>query len=286
VTVAGAVPDDPLVLKGVDVFIPLKVPRDALGHADHAFNVIGRLRDSVTLAQAESELQVIAANIARDFPGTNQGWSVSTAPAFNWIVPDDLRRGLTILLAAVGMVLLIACANISNLLLTRAASRRHEIAVRKALGASIGALLRQLLAESLVLALAGGAAGLLAALWGVALLRGLLPADWPRAAAIAINPPVLLFSLAATLATGFLFGIAPAWHAARSDAAGALRASTRAGGTQGRSVRRLLVAGQLAMATLLVTGAALFLSTTQLPSPVTHRIHFSASCPHVRRCIL
>ena len=259
--VAGVVPDDRVIFRDVDMFVPVKIAVTQKGRGNHIVRAIARLRDGVTIEQADAEMKTVAANLARQYPATNGDWSARLQPAFEWIVPEELRRGLAVMLAAVGMVLLIACANISNLMLARAASRSQEMAVRKALGAGNPRLVRQLLTESALVAVLGGAAGVLAAWWGVAALRGAMPADWPRTAEVAVSRQVLLFSALITLVAGILFGLAPAWQAARTQVSDALKIGGRGATGGGRGIRRVLVALQLAMATALATGAGLFVES-------------------------
>jgi predicted lysophospholipase L1 biosynthesis ABC-type transport system permease subunit len=175
----------------------------------------------------------------------------------HWFVNAQLRTALVVLLCAVGCVLLIASANVANLLLARAASRQKEIAVRTALGASRGRLLRQLLVESLVLSVMGGAVGLIAALWGVDAINATMPANLLPVPDVRVDITVLLFALVLTISTGLLFGIAPAWHAAKTDLNEALKQATRASAGARSRLRNGLATAELALATILLIGAGL-----------------------------
>jgi len=206
-------------------------------------------------------MDLVAARVGAQYPEVKD-WGIHLFDFRSWIVSNDLRTALLVLLSAVGFVLLIACANIANLLLSRAASRQKEIAVRTALGASRGRMLGQLLTESLLLSAAGGAAGLLAALWTVQLMNRSLPPGVLPVPEVSIDSAVLLFALAVTLATGLLFGLAPAWHAAKADLNSVLKQGSRSSvGGQRLVVRNGLVAGELALATMLLIGAGLLMQS-------------------------
>ena len=184
-----------------------------------SLRVFARLKPGVTLQQAQAEMTAITSRLEREFPGTNQDMQVLS---LREKVVGNIRPALLVLLGAVGFVLLIACANVSHMLLARAAARREEIALRTALGAGRWDMFRQLLTESLVLASMGGSAGLLLAVWGVRALVALGPADIPRVETIGVDGHVLLFAVGISLLTGLAFGMVPAWRATAvnlSDAA-------------------------------------------------------------------
>lgn len=226
----------------------------------HFLSVMGRLKDGVTASAADAELKLLAAQLAQRFPDSNKGWSATATPALHYTV-RDVSQVLYVLLAAVGCVLLIACANVANLQLARATARHREISIRAALGAGNRQLIRQLLTESLVLALLGGIAGVLLASWGLSGLVALAPSNLPRAANIHLNGTVLLFSFGLSVLTGLIFGLAPAWFATRVNVNDALKQGSRGStdtGSRGR-LRRLLVVGEVAVSLVLLSGAGLLI---------------------------
>ena len=220
--------------------------------------VIGRVKRGVSRAAAQAELNAIASALEREYPDVNAGIGVRLVPMHEEIV-GDVRQPLLILLTAVGFVLLIACANVANLVLTRAASRQKELSIRVALGAGRGRLIRQMLTESLVLAVAGGAAGLMLAGWGVRALKALAPAQLPRLTAIPIDAPVILYTSIAALVTGLVFGTAPALQSVAVAAGEFLKEGGRTGsfGSRGRRLRSALAVVEIAIAVVLLIGAGL-----------------------------
>jgi putative ABC transport system permease protein len=258
-TVIGVAPPDFGQASKVDTWIPMgfkpdETNKDARG--GHYLSVIGRLRPGVTVAQARAELEVLASQLARQYPDSNKGWGVFLMPMLDYSV-RDVRAILYTLLGAVGCVLLIACANIANLLLARATARHREISIRAALGAGRARLVRQLLTESILLGVCGGAAGLLLARWGLDLLLSLAPSTLPRTNEIHLDSAVLVFSLALSILTGVVFGIAPALLAAHTDVNEALKQGAR-GSTDARGrLRAALVVIEVAFALVLLGGAGL-----------------------------
>ena len=227
----------------------------------HMLDFVGRLRPGVTIDQATADLTVIARNLAKQYPDSNAHYlSAKIIPLIDSVV-GDTRSALRMLFAAVVLMLMVACANVAGLLLARTTRRRSEIAIRSAMGASRAQIVRQFLAESVLLSMVGGVLGILLA---VLLLHGvlqLLPSDLPRAASITIDSTVLAFSLAASLVTGLLFGVLPALRTARVDPSIALRDGTRTA-SSGRGQHRLhnsLVIAQTAVGLVLLIGAGLLI---------------------------
>jgi predicted permease len=245
-----------------DLLMPLTLDPAAPDYRERALFVSARLKPAVTLDEARMTMQAIGEQLEREEPDAYRGWSINTRPLQEEFVGSQARLIFALLAASAGAVLLIACINIANLMLARGLSRARELALRTALGASRSRLVRQMLAESAALAAAGGALGLLAAWWGLQLMRGWFQAGAPYMERAAIDARVLAFALGATLLSALLFALLPALAATRETHMGALREGGR--GTGSPSTRRLrgaLVCGEVAGATLLVILALFFLRT-------------------------
>ena len=226
-----------------------------------ALVVLGRLKPAATIASARSEMDTIAARLRDQYPASNAAFGVTTDPLIDRVIGPTTQRALWLLSGSVGFVLLIACANVASLALARAASRRHEFSLRTSLGAGKMRLVRQTLTENLVLALLAGAVGLLFAWVGTVALRSLSSGALPRAATIQLDAPVLLFLLAATLASGVIAGLFPALQLSMAKPADVLREDgpRSAGGPGSRRVRQGLVVAEIALAVVLLSGAGLLI---------------------------
>ena len=235
-------------------------PAQLAMHDEHYLTVLGRLKPGVAAARAEAEMRSLGRWLETTYPKDNRDRAIVMAPLMEELV-GDYRPRLFVLLGAVGFVLLIACANIANLLLARGAARSREIAIRAAIGAGRGHLLRQALTESLVLAGAGGLLGLLAGYWGVSLLAALGPEDVPRLAQARVDGPVLAFALGLTVLSGLAFGLAPALRTAARLPHEALKEGGRSGSRAGSRdrLRNVLVVTEVALALVLLTGAGLLI---------------------------
>ncbi len=243
----------------VDLWTPMAFTAEAAqNRGGHFLTAIGQLKPGVTVEQARTEMLTMAGRLAAQYPETNLGWSVKLLPLQETVV-RDIKPALLVLLGAVTFVLLIACANVANLLLARAAGRQKEIAVRSALGAGRARIIRQLLTESLLLASVGGAAGLLLAKWGTGLLLKLAPQNLPRLAEVSLDGRALAFTAALTLLTGVIFGLIPALQASHPNLNEMMKDAGR-GSTEGgrrQLVRSALVVLEVASALVLLVGAGL-----------------------------
>jgi putative ABC transport system permease protein len=262
-TIVGIMPADFSVesweITARDIWVPLAYTNAARAiRENHNAQVVARVNPGVELAQAESEMQVISVRLERDFPKENAGWGATVVPLQEAIV-GDVRLSLLMLLAAVGLVLLIACANVGNLLFTRAVARRKELAIRAALGAGRSRVFQQLLVEALLLSVAGGAVGLLLADTSLGAAAALLAGQLPRAEEISIDGRVLLFTAVVAIVTGILSGALPALRAGRSDLNDALKEGGRSDAAVGIRTRRSLIACEVALSVVLLMGATVML---------------------------
>ena len=267
--------------------VPLAFKPDQINHDFHWLLVIGRLKNAVSLAQAQADMNVVTNRIAQEHPLSNKGWGASVELLHNDFFPKDRQRILWLLMGAVGLVLLIACANVANLVLAKSTTRLREAAVRSSLGATRTQLFSQFLSENLVLAAIGGGLGIAL---GSVLLRVLVaklpPNQLPSEADITLNLPVLLFSLVATTTAGALFGCIPAWHASRVDPNETLKDGGRTGtGLARNRWRKALIVCEFALALTLLSGAGLALhslwnlSRVDLGFRASHLLTFGLTPP-------
>jgi predicted permease len=255
-TVIGILPSNfRFLYPQADLYVPL-----APAARDVRMRGVARLKPGVTLNGAQADMSALASNLNRQDPKANAGREFTVVPMHDYLV-RNIRPTLLLLLGAVGFVLIIACANVANLLLARSTSRRREFALRTALGADRKRILRQLLTESVILGIAAGALGLLLAYWGTRLMLAAVPHDLPHTQQVAIDRYVLLFTLAVSVLTGIVFGLAPAFHGSNVNPQESLKEGARTGGSGRRRTEGSFVAVQIALAVVLLTGAGLMVQS-------------------------
>ncbi len=259
-TVIGVMPAGFKFPEVAQLWRPMALDTTMWTRNDHGLSAIARLKPNVTIEQAQSEMIRVARRIEEQNPVTNEGMSVTVLNLRDTLV-GDYRQALWILLGVVGFVLLIACANVANLLLARSAARQKEIAIRAAMGASRWRIIRQLVTESLLLSVIGGALGLVLAVWGIDLLLATIPIEFPFWMKFSLDTSVLLFTIAVSVLTGVVFGLAPALQATKIELNETLKEGGRSAGAASghRRLRSLLVVTEVALSLMLLTGAGLMM---------------------------
>jgi putative ABC transport system permease protein len=257
-TIIGVLPPSFRWGGNFDMLAPL-APDPARNRADHRLVAIGRIKGGTPVEYAATELETIASRLAQQYPESNKGWGVRVNTFYDWLVPDSTRQSLLVLLGAVGLVLLIACVNVVNLLLARGSARQREFSIRAAMGAPRGRVIRQLLLESSLIALLAAIGGIAIAFAATRMLVALGPDSVPRLEELSLDRRVFAFALGIAVAAMGVFGIVPAIHAARRDPQEALRADGRhsTGGTRRTQLRALLTVGEVALSVALLIGAGL-----------------------------
>jgi putative ABC transport system permease protein len=260
-TVVGVMPPEMQALGNVDVWVPTALNRNA-PRGDHMVGVVGRLKTGVAIQSAQKELEIIERRLATEMGMSPDLVGINLTPVARFYT-GPIAPALLLLQGAVALLLLVACANVAGLVLARAVNRTQEISIRMALGAGRGRMVRQLLTESTLLALAGGGVGLLIANWGIRLLRAALPDLIPRMKSMSIDNNVLIFTILVSLLTGILFGLVPAWKSGRQDLAAQLNSGTSrlVGSISGQRTRSLLLAAEIALTLVLAITAGLLVKS-------------------------
>jgi putative ABC transport system permease protein len=260
-TIIGIAPASLYLFSSGELYTPLVIDPSKELRLNHLIFTAGRLKDGTPIEDAQAEMNTIATRLGAQYPEMRD-WGIHLVSFFDSFVSADLRTGLLVLMAAVGCVLLIACANIANMLLSRATARQKEMAVRTAIGAARSRLLRQMLVESVALSIVGGIAGVGLAVWTVRLINGVLPPNVLPVPEVHVDAAALLFAFILTVVTGVLFGIAPAWRIANTDLNDVLKQTGRGSTGDMRSLFRSgLAAAELAFATILLIGASLLIQS-------------------------